>query len=177
MKALEVVIKMAFIVFKKCKFPRIFCKTPEKIQFSEITLTIYMTKRENAFEKLNHISFVSWAVTENPNFRDFVISLDRKKTITWILVVYFFFQIGLKIWINCLKTEVLPKVSKKWKWIKNYHSESTKNQLCSSLFQRKYALFIPESALFQRKSALIQRWFLALKNFVFSAVQSWISAV
>ena len=47
----------------------------------------------------------------------------------------------------------------------------------SELFQRKSALFSSESALFQRKSALFQRWFLALKISVFSAVQSWISAV
>ena len=59
MKTLEVVIKMAFLVFKKCKFSRIFCKMPAKTEFSEITLKIYLTKRENAFEKLDHISFVS----------------------------------------------------------------------------------------------------------------------
>ena len=47
----------------------------------------------------------------------------------------------------------------------------------SELFQRKSALFSSESALFQRESALFQRWFLALKICVFSAVQSWISAV
>ena len=47
----------------------------------------------------------------------------------------------------------------------------------SALFQRKSALFSSESALFQRKSALFQRWFLALKISVFSAVQSWIRAV
>ena len=63
------------------------------------------------------------------------------------------------------------------KWIKICYSESVENQRCSSLFQGKSALFSPESALFHRKLALIQRWFLALKIFVFSAVQSWISAV
>ena len=31
------------------------------------------TERENAFEKLNHISFLTWAVTENPNFWIFYI--------------------------------------------------------------------------------------------------------
>ena len=59
MKTLEVVIKMTFLVFKKCEFPRIFCKMPAKTQFSEITLKSYLTKRKNGFEKLNHISFVT----------------------------------------------------------------------------------------------------------------------
>ena len=79
MKTHEQVSKMAFIVFKKCKCPRLFSKMPTKTQFSEIILKIYLTKRENAFEKLNHISFVTWAVTENPNFRVCVKVLARKK--------------------------------------------------------------------------------------------------
>ena len=56
---LKVVSKMAFYVFKKCKFPRIFCRIPAKSQFSEINLKIYLTKRKNAFEKLNHVNFVA----------------------------------------------------------------------------------------------------------------------
>ena len=75
----------------------------------------------------------------------------------------------------CLTNQVLPKIAKKsWKvnetlsfWIRQK----------TALFQRKSALFSTESALFQKKSALKQRWFLALKFFVFSAVQSWTSAV
>ena len=59
MKTLEVVSKMAFLVFKKCKFPLIFCKMPAKAQFFEIILKIYLTKRKNAFEKLNHINFAT----------------------------------------------------------------------------------------------------------------------
>ena len=47
----------------------------------------------------------------------------------------------------------------------------------SELFQRKSALFSSQSALFHKKSALIQRRFRALKNGVFSAVQSSNSAV
>ena len=50
------------------------------------------------------------------------------------------------------------------KWTKSCHSQSVKKQLCSWLFQRKLTLF-------QRKSALFQGWILALKIFVFSAVQ------
>ena len=64
----------------------------------------------------------------------------------------------------CLGIEVLLNISEKIeKLTKNCHSDYVKNQRCS--------------ALFQRKSALKQRWFIALKFFVFSAVQSWISAV
>ena len=59
MKTLEVVSKMAFLVFKKCKFPQIFRKIPAKTLFSEIILKIYLTKQKNAFEKLNHINFVT----------------------------------------------------------------------------------------------------------------------
>ena len=79
MKTLEVVSKMAFLVFKKRKFPRIFCKIPANAQFCEIILKIYLTKRKNAFEKLNYISFLTWAITENPKFRVFVIFLASKK--------------------------------------------------------------------------------------------------
>ena len=75
------------------------------------------------------------------------------------------------------KLRCFQKFRKTGNWTKNCHSEAVKNQHCSSLFQRKSALFSPESALFQRKSALKQRWILALKIFVFSAIQSWISAV
>ena len=171
MKTLEVVSKMAFLVFKKCKFPRIFCKMPTKTQFSEIILKIYLTKRKNVFEKLNHINFVTWAVTENPYFRGLGISLTRKK----IEHLNFRSSLNFANW-----AEVLKYVPQNWgtsknfekngQWNKNFHSQSVKNQRCSSLFQRKSALFSPESALFQR-------WYLALKIFVFSAVQSLISAV
>ena len=57
MKTLEVVNKMAFIVFKK--FPQKFCKMSAKTQFFEIILKIILTERKNAFEKLNHISLVT----------------------------------------------------------------------------------------------------------------------
>ena len=49
----------------------------EKLDFFEITFKIHPTKRENVFEKLNHISFITWAVTENPNFRVIAIRLAR----------------------------------------------------------------------------------------------------
>ena len=51
---------------------------PATTQLFEIILKIFLTKRKNAFEKLNHISFVTAAVTENPNFRVSTKSLARK---------------------------------------------------------------------------------------------------
>ena len=42
-------------------------------------LQIHPTKRENAVQNLNSISFNTWAVTENPNLRVSVISLACKK--------------------------------------------------------------------------------------------------
>ena len=79
MKTLEVVIEMAFFVLKEFKFRFIFCKMPAKIQFFEIILRTYLSERKNALEKLNHTSFVTWAVTENPKFRVCVESVSRKK--------------------------------------------------------------------------------------------------
>ena len=64
---------------QKCNFPDV-PESDSKNYFFELILIFYPTKRENAFEKLNHICFVTWAVTENPNFGVFVVSLSRKKT-------------------------------------------------------------------------------------------------
>ena len=52
---------------------------PAKTQIFEIISKFQPTERENAFENWNYNSFVTWAVTENPNFRVFVTSLARKK--------------------------------------------------------------------------------------------------
>ena len=49
-----------------------------KLCFFEIILKIYPTKRENAVEALNCISFVTWAVLKNPKSRVLFISLARK---------------------------------------------------------------------------------------------------
>ena len=51
---------------------------PAETQLFEISLEIHPTKRETAIENLNYISFVTWAVTENPNFRVHVIFLTLK---------------------------------------------------------------------------------------------------
>ena len=111
LKTLEVVSKMAFLVFEKCKFPRIFCRIPARTQFSEIILKIYLTKRKNAFEKLNHINFVTWAVTENPNFRVLVISLAFKK----IELLNYGSEL---LFANC--AEVVNYVPQNWGTSKNF---------------------------------------------------------
>ena len=49
-----------------------------KTQLFRTLLKIHPTKREKAFENLNGISFLTWAVTENPNFRFFIKSLACK---------------------------------------------------------------------------------------------------
>ena len=148
MKTLEVVSKMAFLVFKKCKFPRIFCKIPAKTQFSEIILKIYLTNRKNAFEKVNHINFVTWAVTQNPNFQVLFNLWPVRRLNTLILAVNFFSQIGLRFWIMCLKTEVLPKISKKWKM----------NQKSLFWIRQKSALFIAVS----EEIRTVQPWISAV---------------
>ena len=141
---------------------------PAKTQFSEITLKIYLSKRENAFEKLNHISFVSWAVTENPNFRDFVISLARKKTEHLNLGCLLLFA----NW-----AERLNYVPQNWGTSKNFQKKWTLNQKLSFWIHQKSELLIAVSEKIRADRPLFQRWFLALKKFVFSAVQSSVSAV
>ena len=71
--------------------------------------------------------------------------------------------------------------SKNFEWSEKLtnicHSELFKNQRCPALFQRKSALSSAVSEEISAETALFQRWFWALKISVFSAVQSWISAV
>ena len=131
---------------------------PAKTHFFEIILKVHWTKRENAFENLNYISFATWAVTENPNIRVYMWPVGRLNS--YIYVVHFFSQIGLMIWVMCFEIEVSLKNGK---INQNCHSESIKNQRCSVLFQRKSALFSSKPLLVQRKSALI----LSSENFCF----------
>ena len=71
----------ACLVFKKCKFlpSQYSVKWQQKLNFSEIIFKVDPTKRENAFEKLNHISFVTCEVTENPNIRVIARPMTRRK--------------------------------------------------------------------------------------------------
>ena len=73
MKKLEVDIKMAFLVFKKCKLSPKFCKKIFTFNFSEKIMKMLLTKRENALEKLKNFSFVTLLVIENVNFRVYIV--------------------------------------------------------------------------------------------------------
>ena len=42
-----------------------FCKVPAKTQIFETIWKIYLTERNKCFRKIDHISFVTWAVTKN----------------------------------------------------------------------------------------------------------------
>ena len=55
---------MTFLIFEKGKLPPMFCKMRAikmtvKISFSGIIVRVHSTKRENTFDKLYHISFVT----------------------------------------------------------------------------------------------------------------------
>ena len=126
-------------------------KEQQKLDFFENILKIDRTKRENAFEKLNHISFVTWAVTQNTNFWVLLLFWPVKKLNNNIFDVDFFSQIGRKIRIICLEIEGLLNTSKK----------------CNDIFP----FWIDQkSALFQRKSALETAQILSSENFRSSAL-------
>ena len=74
--------------------------------------------------------------------KNFIISLARRKDRTDTSFLFISFeQYGLKIKIVNLEIEVLQNVSKQnQSRSKNYHPESTRNQCCLELLQRKSAL-------------------------------------
>ena len=66
MNTQKVVIRMAFLVLMKMYiFPK-FYKMTAKTAFFEIILNVHATRRENADENWNHISFITWPVSKNP---------------------------------------------------------------------------------------------------------------
>ena len=79
----------------------------EKTQFFEIILKFHPTKRENAFEKLNHISIVTSAVTETQTHH---IPLARMK-MEKLKFCSLFSRIWLKIGSMSPKVEELRKIS------------------------------------------------------------------
>ena len=105
------------------------------------------------FEKLNQNNFVFWAVTKNPKFRVFLISLARKKIE----------RLNFSCWILFANwTEDLNYVLQNWGTFKNLE-KIINNQKLSFWIRPKSELFSSESALFQRKTALKQCcWVLVL---------------
>ena len=79
MKTLEVVIKMALFVLKKCEFPQISTKWQQKFIFLELILKLHLTEQEKALKNLNQINFVTSAVSKKPKILSFFISLARQK--------------------------------------------------------------------------------------------------
>ena len=63
-KTLEVVIKMAFMLFKKCIFPKHSAKWEQYFNFFKLILKFHPTKLEKVFKNLNHVSLVTWAVAK-----------------------------------------------------------------------------------------------------------------
>ena len=76
LKTREVVIKMVLLYLKKGKNS---ANWQQRLKFLGIILEFHPYERKNVFEKLNHICFVTWAVTVNPNIRVCVISLACTK--------------------------------------------------------------------------------------------------
>ena len=104
-------------------FP-IFCKKSEKTQFFEIILKIHPTKRENAFGNLNYISFVTWAVTENPNLFWLAFgTLENWKTIISFLAN----RVDNLNYVH--QNWGTSKISKNWKSNQNLSFWIRKNQL------------------------------------------------
>ena len=81
-------------------------------------------------------------------------------------------------WILCFKIEVLGNILKEFEnRTGKCHPESTKDQGCSELFQRKSAVFSAVLEEFSAETTLFSADFATLKNWFFSVDQSWISAV
>ena len=124
------VIKMAFLVLKKCKFPNI-------LQNDSKTRTSW-----NIFWSSSHGKMLSknWIMSvllfkqklKTEAFKSFVISCTRKK------IPHYFQQIGQQMKIICLEIEVIIKIA-----IKN------KRNLSFSIRQ-KWAQIRSESTKFQR---------------------------
>ena len=151
MKTLEVVVKMAFLVFEKRKIsPQCSVKWQQKLNF-EINSKVRPTKQDIVFEKLNQISSLTWTATENTHFRGFVTSLPRKK----VELINFYSSFLFANWAENMKyykiEAVLSFEKRNEKWTSNCHSKSV-------------------------KILAVQGWFY-LKISYFSALQSWIRAV
>ena len=116
---------------------------------------------------MNHICFVTWAVTVNTEIQEFVISFAVRKWRSKFLLLTSFLKLGWKPELCASKLRLLGKFWTKWEV----------NQQLSFWIIQKSELFSAVSEEISAETGLFQRWFLALKISVFSAVQSWISAV
>ena len=125
--------------------------------------SVHSTKRGNVFEKLDHICFVNWTVTENIIFRVFVKSLARKK----IETLNFCCSLLSARWAKNLN--YAPQ-----NWGTSNQKFSFWKHLFSALFQRKKSysplILVCENFCFQRCFDLNQgcseifRYLTALKR-------------
>ena len=74
MKTHEMVSRMAFLVFDKSKIRQHSAKWQQKLIFLKLFLKIHPTKREYAFDYVNHISFVTWSAAKTKKL-EFVLNL------------------------------------------------------------------------------------------------------
>ena len=79
MKTLQVVNETQSSISKVVNFSPIFCKMIEQLEFFEKVFRVHPTKRENAFGKLNHVSFVTRAVTGYTNFQVVFVNFAKKR--------------------------------------------------------------------------------------------------
>ena len=176
MKTHEVINKMEFRVFKKCNFLSIICEVTAKTRFLKIISRIHETKRENVFEKLNHISFNTWALTETQIFMFFSVGPQEDWT-TKFLSFTCFCKVGWRFELCASKLKYLTNFRKKLKTyraivILNLSKISAVellfrgnqrcwalNQHCLRETQRCSALILgSENFRFQRFSELKQTW-------------------
>ena len=170
------------MLWRDGKFPQNSATWQQKLKFFRIFLKNYPSKGKNVFEKMNYFCFVTWAVTLNLTNQVCVIYLPCKKMEQVNFCFLFLFAKWAENW------KYVPRkwdTSKNfWKNVKNEPKTAfliyskigavqrgfRKNQRSSDLNQHRFK----EN---QHWNSAVQRWFLALKFFVFSAVQSWIRAV
>ena len=155
METLQVVIKMLSSFSKNVNFVQVSAKQNDSknSKFSELILKFHPTESEKVSQNLNHISFVTWAVTKAPQIW-LVISLARQMISQLNICVHYLSPTGLEIRIFCLFIiEVLLKSSKKLKNLPKIFilnpSKMSAAQLWTALIQSWTALFGAESPLFR----------------------------
>ena len=138
MKMYQVVIKMAFLVFKKFNIPNFQHK---QLKFLETIIEVHFTKRETAVQNLNHICFAAWAVGKSSKVRVSLMSLASEKIDQLSVRSSLLLKIGLKVKIVCLKSDVLwniPIWKIKYKltfWNRQNQLFIRGNRGCSEIFR------------------------------------------
>ena len=125
-------------------------------------------------EKLNQISFVTWAVTITQNFEILLYLRPVEKLNICIFAFQFFSQTELKMRIVPQSWDTSTNFEKKIKLTKKRRSESIKNQRCSVLFLRKSVISNSESTPL-KDFQVMKRAESELKIFWIRTDQRWLS--